>query len=226
MSGFDWSGGDGGAWGWFRNHPHRVSIVFIALIGVLAFISLFTERRGFFFFLVFLALFIYMIWNTPDFLVREQVVDRWSMLIAGGNEQADLIIAATVRGIEENEPPDVEVDFVELAARRQQIGGRMLPFLVVRNTSRAGIKPYRMHMNAREYGNNLQVSWYLSFHPSAWQRFRGRLGEDLDLFDEEELRAYVTVVHQSFTEAVLEALNTLGQDTNVNRTSQGFLNVT
>ena len=82
-----------------------------------------------------------------------------------------------------------------------------------------------MFVNVRDYGNALQTSWYLAYLPSAWQRFRGRLGLDLDLFDEQDLRAYVTVVHHAFIESVIDLLNELGEDTNINRTSKGFLGV-
>jgi len=220
------SGGDLDLLGWYRSHPQRAAITIVTLLIGCAFIGLATDRDRWFWLFFFLGAFIYLIWSTPAFLRRRQVIDRWDMVIAGGSGQSQLVIEATQEHIDEFDPPNVALERADMAPGLWRgLTGDTRPFLIAQNSTNRRIKSYRMFVNVRDYGEALQTSWYLAYLPTIWQRFRGRLGQDLDLFDEQDLRAYVTVVHQSFIEAVIDLLNTLGQDTNVNRTSKGFLGV-
>jgi hypothetical protein len=105
------------------------------------------------------------------------------------------------------------------------LSGDTRPFVVVRNRANGRIHSYWVFVNVRDYGKTLQTSWYLAYLPTFWQRFRGRLGLDLDLFDEQDLRAYVSVVHHGLVEAVTDLLTGLGQETDFDRTSKGFLGI-
>jgi|Deesub1362B_J571_1020462.scaffolds.fasta_scaffold00067_46 hypothetical protein len=104
-------------------------------------------------------------------------------------------------------------------------------YLMVTN---ATLKDYRMYIGARDYGNHLDVSWYLTCEPGFFKKALSALttGSDkvlsfaLDLFDQQDLQAYVTVVHHCLLEAVSEIMLDLNQDpSKIERKSRGFLGV-
>lgn len=229
-SGNNWGSGGSGSdpdlVGWFRTHPHRVALGVVGILAACAFIGLIRDNNLIFFALLFWAAIVYVVWCTPNFLRRRQVIDRWDMVIAGGNGREESVMKATRGYIKALDPPHVALGSTMLAPGVWRgLTGDTRPFIVAQNSTNGRIKSYWMFVNVRDYGEALQTSWYLAYLPTFWQRFRGRLGLDLDLFDEQDLRAYVTVVHQCFVQAVIDLIAELGKDIEVNRTSKGFLGV-
>lgn len=211
---------------WFQTHPQRTALGIVGLLLVCAFLGLILDSNFPFSVLLFVAAVVYLIWATPAFLCRRQVIDRWDMIIAGGNGQEQRVIDATRAYLKDLNPPHVVITLTELGPGVwRSLTGDTRSFMVVQNSVNDRISSYRMFVNVRDYGEALQTSWYLAYLPTIWQRFRGRLGLDLDLFDEQDLRAYVTVVHQCFVQAVIDLIAELGKDIEVNRTSKGFLGV-
>ncbi|MFZ6016294.1 MAG: hypothetical protein ACOYU0_01510, partial [Nitrospirota bacterium] len=129
-------------------------------------------------------------------------------------------------------------------------------FLVVTETGNPRLKPFKMFINARDYGNNLDVSWYLTYKSGFWrcllyfllripilnlmflpyallaagavmiQERRVTPSAYLDLFDEQDLRAYVTNAHHCLIEAVEKLMLNIGQDpSKIDRKSRGFLGI-
>jgi hypothetical protein len=93
-----------------------------------------------------------------------------------------------------------------------------------------------MYINARDYGRNLDVSWYLvsklGFLESLLVKIfiKRREAEvivrKLDLFDQQDLTAYVTNAHHCLLEAVEKLILNLGQDpSKIERKSRGFLGI-
>lgn len=219
-------GGDGDPLSWFRNHPQRFALAIVGLLLLCAFIGLATDRDRWFWLFFFLSAVIYFVWSTPAFLRRRQIIDRWDLVIDGGNGHAEALMGTTRRELGRLDPPAVSIASLDLAPSIWRgWTGDTRAFLVAQNDTNRRIRSYRLFVNVRDYGNALQTSWYLAYLPSAWQRFRGHVGDDLDLFDEQDLRAYVSVVHHALVEAVIELLTTLGRDTDINRTSKGFLGI-
>ena len=104
-------------------------------------------------------------------------------------------------------------------------------YLMVTN---ATLKDYKMYIGARDYGNNLDISWYLTCEPNFFKKALSSLttGSDkalsfaLDIFDQQDLQAYVTVVHHCLLDAVSEIMLGLDQDpSKIDRKSRGFLGV-
>ena len=220
------SGGDPDLVEWYRSHPQRSAITVLGLLALCAIFGLATDRGRWVLLLIVLGAVIYLIWITPSFLRRRSIVDRWDLVIAGGSGQAEAVIEGTQNYISALDPPNVTIDSIDMAPGIWRgLAGDTRPFLIAQNSTNHRIRSYHMFVNVRDYGESLQTSWYLAYLPTIWQRFRGRLGEDLDLFDEQDLRAYVSVVHQSFLHAVIDLLGNLGRDTEINRTSRGFLGV-
>lgn len=106
-------------------------------------------------------------------------------------------------------------------------------FLVVTNFENPKLLNYKTFICARDYGNNLDVSWYLTYKLSLLEAIlraiipsRGIYVPKLDLFDEQDLRAYVTNAHRSLLKAVENLMLSLKQDpSQIGRKSKGFLGV-
>jgi len=97
------------------------------------------------------------------------------------------------------------------------------------------LKPYQLLVNAKDYGNNLDIVWYLTYRLSIIRAllmtipfisFIPRKVEDLDIFDLQDLRAYSTICHHSVLSAVEKLMLSLNQDlSKIERKSRGFLGI-
>jgi len=179
---------------------------------------------------------------------NEQVVDKWSILIRNAQGRAGYIFGNTGNAIDQSDVPSVGVVKRKISpGLLKGLLGATRDFMVVTETGNRKLKPYQMFIGARDYGNNLDVSWYLTYRLTFWQRLRaffralpliGLLfigGEpidfekglpNLDFFDEQDLRAYTTNVHGCLKETVEKLLAELGQDpSKINWKSRGFLGI-
>jgi hypothetical protein len=162
--------------------------------------------------------------GSPARLKREQVVDRWDCLIAGGHGRGDAIVDATLDRIDQQQLPFVSYKQRALAASLLRGGTR--PFLIVTHDNNGRLRPYRMHVNVRDYGQNLQTSWFLTYHLGFFEKLKPDPLVRLNLFDEQDLRAYVTAVHHCFLDSVVDLMVALGQDgSKIERNSKGFLGI-
>jgi len=186
-------------------------------------------------------------------LAKEEVIDRWGILISNAEGRSEKIFSDTEQFIGRSGAPDVRVSRRSIAPGliRGLLGGKRA-FLIVSNVSNANLRPYRMYINARDYGSNLDVSWYVVFQPGPGQKLMafllclpivgllflplyllGRLTRSrqagflgLDIFDEQDLRAFVTNAHHCVLEAVDTLMLDLGQDpSKIDRQSRGFLGI-
>lgn len=189
-------------------------------------------------------------------IVRSQeVIDSWSVLIEDACGKADEVFAGTEGFIVQSKAPNVKTRKKKIAPGIiRRLAGHKRDFLIVTENGNARLKPYQMFIGARDYGNNLDVSWYLTFRPSFWEKFfavwfaipilnwlalpfawgwsarrmvrERRGGLDLDFFDEQDLRAYVTNAHHCLLKAVDELMVKLHQDpSKIERRSRGFLGI-
>jgi hypothetical protein len=170
--------------------------------------------------------------NTGFILRREEIIDRWSVLIENGKGRADDIFNDTKDFIKKSEAPRLSVERKKIAPTiAKDILGIRRSFLVVTNFENPKLINYKTFICARDYGNNLDVSWYLTYKMGLLEAllnlfFRGRFVPKLDLFDEQDLRAYVTNAHHSLLKAVENLMLDLKQDPSaIDRKSKGFLGV-
>lgn len=168
----------------------------------------------------------------PYIVRRQQVVDRWDQMITGGRGHADAVLSDTLTMLSAMNLPQLNQHQAQYAPGiLRSLAGHRRPYLVISQTANVNLRSYRMYINVRDYGENLQTSWYLTYQPDIVERLRmlllrNRSSLVLDLFDEQDLRAYVVAVHRCFVSSVIELLTTLGQDTTkLNRTSRGFLGI-
>lgn len=188
-------------------------------------------------------------------LRREEIFDEWSVLIGGANGKAEEVFTTARNLITATKVPNVGVERKEMSPGViRGMFGTKRSFLVVTETGNRRLKPYQMYINVRDYGTNLAVDWYLMYR-SGWvvqvlaaisaipflgllvlpftaiaamgQRARERRGSlDLDLFDQQDLRAYITNTHHCLLGAVESLMTSLNQDTSrLDRKSRGFLGI-
>ncbi|RSN76263.1 hypothetical protein [Candidatus Methanodesulfokora washburnensis] len=168
-------------------------------------------------------------------LRKEQVLDSWGILIEKGSGKSEEIFKDTENFLKESKAPNVEAERTKIAPGVMKwIIGAEREFLKVRERS-ASLHPYNIFIGARDYGENLDVSWYLTFTPSlidalVYLLTLGRFGlktpKDLDLFELQDLSAYATNCHHSLLKAVEKLMLSLNQDpSKINRRSRGFLGV-
>jgi len=172
-------------------------------------------------------------------LKGEKVSESWAIVIEGGQGKADRIFEATRDFLGKSEAPGVSWEAVDAQPSRVKglIGKKREHILVVNKD----LKPYRMYIGARDYGAHLDVSWFLTEEPSIlrilgrlllsvitfgiyliyWVLFKGP-----DIFDQQDLRAYVTVGHHAVLRAVETLMGELNQDVSrIDRKSKGVLEV-
>jgi len=184
-------------------------------------------------------------------LKKNQIVDEWSVLIRGIPGKAGYIFGTTGNNIDETNVPDVNVEKSKVAAGGA-FGGLFAAkrdCLIITNTQNPKLRPYQMFICARDYGNNLDISWYLTYRLSFRQKvltffralpligllFVGVIDPEniaktevsnLDFFDEQDLRVYVTNAHKCLQDAVDKLMLELNQDpSKIDRKSRGFLGI-
>lgn len=183
----------------------------------------------------------------------EQVSERWQTLLENSQGNAEKIFADTEKLIKESKAPTVRVVRRKISPGilRGLLGGSR-DFLVVTQTGNSNIAPYQIFINVRDYGNNLDVAWYLTYRITFRQKLilflclvpiinilvipvvlmqrvfqAGKSGiSELDLFDEQDLTAYVINTHHCLKNAITKMLKELGQDTSkIDWKSKGFLGI-
>ena len=199
----------------------------------------------------FIGLFIFII--IP--LVRkQQIIEEWSLLIQDGQQHGVDIVEKTRELMVRSKAPNITLEEKEVTPGIiRRLFGESRPFLVISNSTNANLVTYKMYLNARDYGNNLQVSWYVIHWPSYSEAMfkltlfvpflnllvlpiyillrlpkahnAGLL--DMDFFDMQDLKAYVTNTHHCVLESVDKLLLDLSQDpSKIERKSRGFLGIT
>jgi hypothetical protein len=156
------------------------------------------------------------------------------VLIDNAQGKTEELYQTTMRFIQESRAPEVKIEEVKVRPSwLAGLFGRERKYLMVRNE---GLKDYRMYVGARDYGNNLDVSWYLTCEPGFLKKTFSRIltegatdkafSFDLDIFQQQDLTAYVTCVHHCLLKAVEAIMLGLGQDfSKIERKSRGFLGV-
>ncbi len=163
-------------------------------------------------------------------VTKEQVIDSWGMLIENGQGKSNEIFQDTEDFISESKAPALRAKKEKMSPGVVgSIMGTKRDFLVVKDQH---LGAYQVFINVRDYGANLDVSWYLTYRPSFFKAllslFRSSAFalNDLDLFEQADLRAYVTVCHNSTLDAVENLMLSLGQDpSKIDRKSKGFLGI-
>jgi len=164
-------------------------------------------------------------------LKNEKIVDNWSMIVKEGQEKVEEVFKDTESLILKSEAPGVKSERVKAnPGFLAGVFGSERTFIRVVNKD---LKRYEMYIGARAYGKNLDLSWYLTYEPGLIARiiaivtsrlFPGRAWvPTLNLFQQQDLTAYATVVHHCFLDAIEKITKGTGQE--IDRKSRGFLGI-
>lgn len=162
----------------------------------------------------------------------EKVIDNWQILINSAAGKAQAVLDSAEKHIDQIQAPNVSCHTETVKPGLfQGLMGKQRDFLAVRNRV---LSDHRMYIGARDYGTALSVCWFLTCEPGYFKKKLSAhltgsdkaLSFSLDLFDQEELTAYVTAAHHGVLDAVNELMTELGQDfSKVNTKSKGYLEV-
>ncbi|MFH1029920.1 MAG: hypothetical protein V1770_01520 [bacterium] len=208
----------------------------------------------FFIFLLFIggiaALWWYFSKNKTKKLKDEKILERWAQLFPDAQGRSEKIFIEVRKEIDKLNPPHVLL-------REKNVAGGVIKgqekrkMLIAENNKLAGLI---MYVGARDYGNQLLVSWYL-VQEATWldrlcqalelnvivtiiflplylivkliERVTKRVSlENMGVFETEELSAYTGAVHS----AVINASRMVAEEINfdfskVDTKSRGFLNL-
>jgi|SRR5215469_16520503 len=167
-------------------------------------------------------------------LKDEKLLDSWGVVMEGGAGREESTIGIVTQRLSDSQLPGVEWKKVEVQPGMiKGWFGKRRDYLMV--TCQA-LKDYRMYVGARDYGKHLDISWFLTVEPGFFKSaFSAMLAHgninalsfNLDIFDNQDLRAYVTSVHRCCVRrAVEQVAEDLHQDASkFNWQSKGFLQV-
>jgi hypothetical protein len=167
-------------------------------------------------------------------LKDQKILDRWSIVIENAPGKAEQIYTDTETYIKESAAPGVELNRVQVRPGwLKGLLGNERSYVQVSNDS---LKDYRMFIGARDYGNNLDISWYLTCEPGFFKKELSDMltggatdkafSLNLDIFQQQDLNAYVTVAHHCLIKAIEKLMCDIGQDASkIDRKSRGFLGI-
>lgn len=223
--------------GWGNKTPRKDLALIVVGILLLLISSLFraSSISTIFSYLGILSIGIGLYLILKRILTVEQVIDNWGIMIKEGNGKAEDIFVFAEAFMISSKAPSLKIHRAKMSPGIiRGILGTSRDFLVATDKN-FRLSPYKIFINARDYGNNLDVSWYLTYRLPFWRallRFIPFIGgvsfalESLDVFDRQDLTAYTTICHYSILDSVVELMHSLNQDTSrIDRRSRGFLGI-
>jgi len=163
---------------------------------------------------------------------RETVVDSWNSVVMNGAGRDKWALDTIDQAIKDANIPEFKCELMDVSTGG--LGGLMgkkRDFLVVTHRR---LRDYRMYICARDFGAHLDVSWFLTIEPGFLKRTVSKyttgnpqaISQAIDLFDQQDLSAYVSVAHHCVTQTVEMLMQELNQNTSrLNTKSKGFLEV-
>ncbi len=174
-------------------------------------------------------------------LRKERTIENWAVLIdeacmADGRERVDQLYKNIASFLDASEAPNLRVERKDLSpSLTRGLFGDQREFLVLTDTTNFRMKPYQIYISARPYGINLACEWYMTYKPTPLLAILSLIPyislvpqalSDIDLFDQQDLRAYAANAHHCMIRAVSELMVYLNQDpSSLSRESKGFFNV-
>jgi hypothetical protein len=178
-------------------------------------------------------------------LKEDKIMEKWSTLIQNAQGRSSEVIEKTARVLEESGVPGVKAEMARVfpkvapsfldSAFLKKLEKQGKDYLMITNEN---IRSLRLLVGAQDYGNNLFVSWYLICEPGVLSKFFNALsGKKPDevikwspvitnVFMEEELTAYITLIHHCVLGAVESLMSGAGQDfSKIDRRTKGFMGI-
>jgi hypothetical protein len=159
-------------------------------------------------------------------LRSDAVLDSWKYIVEQGAGRGDFVLGTIERFVIDAHMPGVTSRQEPIAI---ELFGEKRPFLIVTNTKH---KEYKMYISARDFGTNLDVSWYFTAEPKFLKRTLSKYAtgnpQDLtmrvSLFAQQDVSAFKAITHNCVTRTLDGLLEELKLDpSGLNRESRGFL---
>ena len=156
-----------------------------------------------------------------------KVVEKWGGMLDNVGGHGEQLIENITRRIQNDNIPYVVVSKREITTVGDD---KTRSFVVVSNTSEM-LKPYEILIHASDYGNRLNVLWYVVFERSAKiDKFTNGLQADQEynrsMAENEALGGYVSIVRGLFDNELKEMMEGLNLDfTKVDTKTRGFGNI-
>jgi hypothetical protein len=167
-------------------------------------------------------------------LKDEKIIDRWSMIVENAQGLAEQIYTDTEANVQEMKAPGISFERVQVRPSwLKGLLGNERSYMMVTNDA---LGDYRMFIGVRDYGDALDIQWYMTCEPGFFSKKLSNvltsgasdkaLSLNLDIFQQQDLSAYATVVHHCMLKAIEKMMTGKGQDTSqIDRKSKGFLGI-
>ena len=161
-------------------------------------------------------------------LRKNAVIESWGMIIEGGAGKEKRIMEETYQYLQQANIPDIRLrkDIVSTG-----MFGRKREYVILGHNV---LREYVMFIGAKDFGANLDASWFLTLWTSGFKRAVSArttgnpyaLSRNLDIMTQQDLRAWVTVAHHCFKRSIDVVCEELQQTPpGINNASKGFLSV-
>ena len=163
-------------------------------------------------------------------LKGESVVDSWNFIVEQGAGKDRWILDTTQKLILEAKIPDAA------CYQKYVKASFMSPERNCLIVSHIRLSDYKMYIFARNYGTHLDIGWFATIEPRFLKRTISKyamgnpqaLSQQVDMFDQQDLRACFTIAHHCLERAIDILLEELKQEPIGLRGAQqskGFLSV-
>ena len=160
---------------------------------------------------------------------HEAVIENWNVLVINGEGKSTWFMRRVQELLKEAKIPGIHFEWREISS--SLIFGAKRDFIVLTHQS---LRDYVMYISARNFGSNLDISWYLTIQPRFLKRTLSKyatgnpqaLSWQIDFFSRQDLDAVVTAAHACVKATYKELMEELKQDpTGMSTRSTGFLSV-
>jgi hypothetical protein len=164
-------------------------------------------------------------------LKEEAIKEQWSTIVDHGAGQTSGVLSEIQERLREAQIPGECTWSVEEVKSSTWIARVRREFLIV---DLKEFKDYHLYIGIRDYGVHLDCCWFLTIEPGllkkwASQRLTGDaegLSGPANILIQQDLRAWLTVVHHAVLDSVNSLLTKLGQDPKLlQRKSKGMLEI-
>lgn len=165
-------------------------------------------------------------------LKEESVLDQWSMIVDSAAGRAHEVIEDIQNRMEAAQIPGDCSWQLEEVKSSGWFSKVQREFLLVQL---GAFSDYRMYIAVRDYGIHLDVCRFLTVEPGFFKKkiaeklsggFSDALSAPKNILVEQDLKAWVTVVHHCVLDSVSALMQNLGQDpSKIRRQSKGMLEV-
>jgi hypothetical protein len=164
-------------------------------------------------------------------LKEETILNQWSMIVEGAGDRVEELLADVEQRLKEAGLPEGCSGEREMVQSSTWVSKVKREFLVCENDA---FKDYRVYIGVRRYGKHLDVSRFVTVEPGMMKKLMSQrvagdayaLSGPKNILVEQDLRAWLTVVHHAVVDAVDGLFDNLKRDrSKIRRESRGILEI-